>query len=111
MIRAVYRRDRYALQVTGHAHSAPAGEDLVCAAASALVCTLAQAAERLAERGILTDSRVRLAPGEAEIVCLPAEGFQCLVHSVMDSLCLGLELLAEEYGACVQWEQAERSEE
>ena len=41
MIDVTYDRKRLILKVKGHAHSGEAGHDLVCAAASILVYTLA----------------------------------------------------------------------
>ena len=44
MIRVTYEPREHRLRVEGHALAAPAGEDLVCAAASALAWTLVRAA-------------------------------------------------------------------
>ena len=42
MIHIAYNPDRGRLRLSGHAGSAPLGEDLVCAAVSALCATLAE---------------------------------------------------------------------
>ena len=49
MIRVTYEPREHRLRVEGHALAAPAGEDLVCAAASALAWTLVRAAIKRSE--------------------------------------------------------------
>lgn len=49
MIHVMYEPREYHLRIEGHALAAPAGEDLVCAAASALAWTLVRAATQRSE--------------------------------------------------------------
>ena len=62
------------MEMQGHAETAPKGQDLVCAAASALAETLAQAVERLYYQGMLRRCpRVELEEGRAEIIVQPVQ--------------------------------------
>ena len=64
MIEIVYDRRRNALTCTGHANSAQAGRDIVCAACSMLVYGLADSIAKLSDRSDLT-----LESGKAVIAC------------------------------------------
>lgn len=60
------------MKLRGHAGSGPAGQDLVCAAASALACTLAGALERMDGQGMLAKpARISLRSGAADIAAVP----------------------------------------
>ena len=87
MICAVFGENRVTLR--GHARYAPPGEDIVCAAASALVFALIGALE---EKGLLRELVVR--PG---FVTVAAEGDCQLIRC-------GLGQLAGKYPACVRLE-------
>ena len=50
MIRARYGRRALTLELRGHAQSAPKGQDLVCAAASTLAFTAAEALQNASAR-------------------------------------------------------------
>ena len=91
MISAVLGEDRVTLR--GHAGYAPPGEDIVCAAASALVFALIGALE---EKGLLRELVVR--PG---FVTVAAEG-DC--HAEWQLIRCGLGQLAGKYPACVRLE-------
>ena len=97
MIRIVYRRDKHAVRIRGHAGSGEAGHDLVCAAASILAYTLASYVMRMEEIGAATHSRAVLRSGEAEIACTPTKEVSGEVTRVMDSICEGFKILAGEY--------------
>ena len=84
MIQAVF--DGAHVTVCGHAGHAPAGQDIVCAAVSALVYALAG---RLRETGRL--ERFQSAPGYAEI----AGTGDCAREFAL--VRCGLELLARQY--------------
>ena len=83
-----YDPDRYRLLVEGHAGSAPAGEDLVCAAASILGWTLVANAERY-------NAEIFLENGVIEVKCAPEDGREALCREMMDTLATGFKLLAE----------------
>lgn len=102
MIRAVYDRPAHRVTVTGHAGAAPHGEDLVCAAVSALLCTLAEAVRRMERSRQAEQVVIRLEEGYGEVAF--ASEYECLVNSVVDTVCLGLECLAKEYPQYVTYE-------
>lgn len=91
MIRVVWTRDRVTLH--GHAGNAPRGEDIVCAAVSALVYALAGALE---EKGALRELVLR--SGYAMVWA--QEGCE----AELSVLRCGLAQLAGKYPECVRVE-------
>ena len=74
MITARLERDgqRFCLEVAGHAGYGPRGEDIVCAAVSALVYGLSGFTKRLEKEGLaLSSTSVELSPGQARICLYP----------------------------------------
>ena len=102
MIRARYGRKGLSLDLRGHALFAPKGEDVVCAAASALAFTAAAALQNEAERFY---PRVVRRPGELRIACEPAEGSRRACRRLLDTIWVGFELLARDYPECVNIER------
>ena len=93
----------------GHAGAAPKGQDLVCAAASALAETLAQAVERLYYQGMLRRCpRVELYEGNAEIIAAPKEPFRKEVAMVFWTVQNGIAELAASFPGNVTLEEALR---
>ena len=101
MIIVSYDRSALTLYVTGHAYTGQPGRDLVCAAATMLVCTLAADIERLAEVCPHSKKHIALEPGKAEL-SLSAPGAENTAAIVFDSLCSGFALLAERYPGAVR---------
>ena len=98
MIEAVYDRDKLCLTVTGHAGSDEKGKDLVCAAVSALVYTLAENVCRMcADKTRVRRPVVELSEGNAKIACAPVHGMQAVTALVFDSVCAGFDVLAAQY--------------
>ena len=91
MIRAVFGRDR--VTVMGHAGYAPKGQDIVCAAVSALVYALIG---DLQERGLVRELVIR--PG---YVTAAAKG-PC--REELELVRCGLAQLAAQYPQCVEVE-------
>ena len=100
MIEVVYDRNVPKLTVKGHAGTAPAGEDLVCAAASILVCTLADM-ERLERIG---DHAVRFVKGDSEVSTIPLPGMRSSVLEVYDAVCNGFAILQQHEPGAVKYE-------
>ena len=99
MIKAVYHRKYHRLKVEGHAKSGEEGHDLVCAAATILVHTLAASVAKLSvmpER-VIRDPVIKTEKGSAEISCKPVNRFNATVTMIYDSICNGYELLARDY--------------
>ena len=86
MIR-ICRRDKTSLCVRGHAGSAEYGHDLICAAVSALVVTLAVNLQGFSRKKILLES------GKADLAC------PCTPEAepVFDCIWKGFKLLAQMY--------------
>jgi uncharacterized protein YsxB (DUF464 family) len=97
MIEVTYYREHNRVTVSGHAHSAEYGRDLVCAAVSALVLTLEANVRHLAAKDYVTAYTARLEPGDAEISCSPRNRYRKSVRQVCMSVCVGFEVLAEKY--------------
>ena len=87
------RSDELALRVQGHSGFAPAGQDLVCAAASVLAFTLARAAgERSDYHGFVAVDR------EAAVIsvrCRPEKEAWAACRVLFDTVITGFRLLAE----------------
>lgn len=114
MIQAKFYRagdDSLHMVLLGHAGFAPKGEDLVCAGASTLVCTLGTAAERLYEQGMLRRyPRVQITPGRAEIILLPKKEYEVQILLLCWMAELGMGILEEHYPQCVRVEETLRME-
>ncbi len=95
MIRAVREAD-LRLSVTGHANSAPYGRDLICAAVSILLYTLA---DRVTNQG-----SVKIKEGDS-IIQGDASGKDGKELKIsFDTICAGLEMLAAKYPDFVFYE-------
>lgn len=104
MIRARYGRRSLSLDLCGHAHFAPKGQDIVCAAVSVLALTAAAALQDEGERFY---PRVVERPGALRIACEPAEGSRRACRRLLDTIWIGFELLAQEYPDYVSAEKEE----
>lgn len=104
MIKVIYHRNYHRVTVEGHAHSGEPGHDLVCAAASALAYTLAANVANLADNGKVKAPNLNLAPGNAEISCNPVSRFKGTVALVYQAVCVGFEILANEYSQYISYE-------
>ena len=104
MIQAVYYRSYNRLTVTGHAHSAEPGHDLVCASASMLAYTLAANVANMADNGQVRQPIIKNNEGDTEISCNPRHNLKNTVTLVFDSICVGFELLAHDYPENITYE-------
>lgn len=104
MIEAVYHKRYCRLKVTGHACSAEAGKDLVCAGASTLAVTMATNVRFMAEMGYVRGPIIELESGEAVIQCSPVPKFRRSVEQVYNSVCVGFEALAAQYPEYIRYE-------
>lgn len=97
MIDVTYDRKRLILKVKGHAHSGEAGHDLVCAAASILVYTLAaNVTELCADRRRVRRPVLEIKEGNATISCAPVHGMQAVTTLVFDTVCAGFDVLQQQ---------------
>ena len=103
MIRIAYSPAAFSLSIRGHAGAAPAGEDLVCSAVSALAVTAAANANALKARGLTRQTLTRLEPGLAQVICIPTVQGRGQVRQVMDAVCLGFAMLAAAFPEYVRY--------
>lgn len=108
MIFAGRRADRCGLHVAGHAGFADKGQDIVCAAISTLVNTLAGSLAAFECRGF----HAKLQPGEARITCTTSGAAELLFYAAV----IGLAQLQNTYPDYIQMRtegyfRAEREEE
>lgn len=105
MIHAVYHRQHHRVTVEGHAHSAEPGHDLVCAAVSILISSLAANAAHLEDGGQISRNPVlRLESGDAEVWVIPRSRFSSVVTLIFDAICTGFDLLAGKYPEYISFE-------
>lgn len=78
------------ITVTGHAGHGPPGQDIVCAAVSTLVQTLAGALEQLTP----DTADCTLEPGNTEI---QLHSPSAKARLLMNAFCIGAKAIAEEY--------------
>jgi len=103
MITVNYDRNHHRLRILGHATSAPTGKDLVCAAVSGLVYTMAWNVAELVSQGNAAHQQLRLSEGDALIACVPKKGMANVVTLVFDSVCSGFALLQNFYPEQVKY--------
>ena len=90
------------MKVKGHANTAPNGEDLVCASATMLVYTVAQALTFMHEQGQLEEKpHIKIREGKAVVVARPKEDFFAeALHTFWVAQC-GAHLLSKNYPEAV----------
>ena len=93
------------MTMKGHANAAPKGEDLVCASATMLAYTVAQAVKFLDEQGMLKKKpKISLKEGSATIIATPTEdGYAPVLHTFWVAQC-GIHVLQHNYPQNVQLE-------
>ncbi|MBE6924420.1 MAG: ribosomal-processing cysteine protease Prp [Ruminococcaceae bacterium] len=93
------------LVMKGHAGAAPKGEDLVCAGATTLAYTAAQAVLTLQEQGKLTRKpKMALSEGNALIIATPTQEGRQELEQAIGVVGLGLEMLSHNYPHCIRLE-------
>ena len=97
MVEITYHRKYNRLTAQGHAYSGEEGHDLVCAAVSALMLTMAGNVGSLAKLGNAREPIIRLAKGDAEVSCKPIRKMGNIVTLMFDTVCTGIQMLADQY--------------
>lgn len=93
------------MEMKGHAGSAPKGEDLICASATMLAYTAAQAVQFLWENEQLQRKpKIRLEDGKAQIVAIPKEDSAAQVMHAFWVVQCGAHVLAHNYPGHVRLE-------
>ena len=107
MISIVYEieaGERYSVTMEGHADGGEYGQDVVCAAASMLVYTLAENVRRLSEGGANKSTRIQLDSGLADIRIAPNNRIKEETETIFEAICAGFELLSEHYPDNVEYD-------
>ena len=93
------------MTLKGHADAAPKGEDLICASATMLAYTVAQAVQFMFEQGKLKKKpKISLKEGSATIVATPNEDdYAEALHTFWVAQC-GIHVLAHNYPQNVKLE-------
>lgn len=104
MIEIVYEKRTHSLVVSGHAGAGKKGEDIVCAAVSALVLTLAENVDVLVETGTAAESVIDVKDGSARLACTAKKGMEPVVRCIFDAVCCGFSLVARMHPEHVKYE-------
>lgn len=90
------------MKVKGHSRTAPRGADLVCASATMLVYTVAQAMSFMYEQGQLEEKpRIMIREGKAIVVAKPKEDYYAeVLHTFWVAQC-GAHVLSCNYPEAV----------
>lgn len=91
MIRCVIDKNRFRMQVSGHAGYGPAGSDIVCAAASILTATAQVEMYRI------TGFRAEDDGETVDMCCTPTPAECGRVFQALDIIANGFRLLAGQY--------------
>ena len=104
MTEIVYSHNDMKVTVKGHAESGKRGHDLVCAAVSALVYTLAENINAHSQHFEGMSASIRLDEGDAEIVCTECPSvLRAVIDIVFTTVCTGFEMLAQNYPENVKY--------
>ncbi len=103
MIKIIHYPKYNQVTVEGHAGAAPKGEDLVCAACSAIYHTLAANAMGWKELGYLRDLRIKEIDGYAQVSYMPNSRYKNVLAAIADGICKGFEVLARDYPEWVSY--------
>lgn len=103
MVKVTWYPQYNQLTIEGHAGAAPAGEDLVCAGASAVWHTLAANAMAWKDMGYLRDLRMQEIEGYCRLSYVPLARWKNLLAAISGGIVLGLEWMAREYPAHIEY--------
>ena len=96
MVTVTFKPETLELEVKGHAEHDKKGEDIVCAAISALFCTLSQAL--LESRNMLKAKPViKDKDGDGYIQCKPKKEFEGNIARTYWTILVGFDLVAKNY--------------
>ena len=89
------------MKVQGHANTAPKGADLVCASATMLAYTVAQAVSFMYQQGYTEKPRIKIREGKAKVSVVPHEDHYAEVLNSFWTVQCGAHLLALNYPEAV----------
>lgn len=103
MVEITYHRKYNRLTAKGHAYSGEEGHDIVCAAVSALMLTMAGNVNALSRQGSVREPGVHLGKGDAEVRCKPVRKMGNVVTLMFDTVGTGFQLLADQYPEYIRY--------
>ena len=95
MIEVIIDPQALEIHMQGHANYAEHGQDIVCAAASILVLTLAWRCKNIAEPGEIAEERLH--SGDAHVIITPKKGREALFSEPFYTIMAGFEALSSKY--------------
>lgn len=109
MMDITYRRRRMQIMALGHAGYAPAGQDVVCAAATMLLYTLAGNLRKLHRNDPKRyyGTRIRLTPGFAVVEARARYDARITTMLIFDAIANGFRMLAKSYPQYVRFTQVD----
>lgn len=106
MTKVFFDSKELVMEIQGHAGFADAGQDIVCAAVSALSMTLLAAAE---EPMFQASRYINRQEARIRVSCCPERGYKTRCREMFRTIFIGFELLHTEYPDYVRIEVSECS--
>ena len=103
MVEITYHRRYHRFTAKGHAHSGEVGRDLVCAAVSTLMLTVAGNVQDLAEQGSVKEPITHIAEGDAEVSCKVGSKMSNVVTLMFDTIGTGFAMLRSLYPEYIKY--------
>ena len=92
---------KYCVLLEGHAGQAPCGQDIVCAGASTLLCTLAAYFEKHSNE--LERYEINMSSGKGVVDVIPTEAFEGSCATAFEFALTGLSSIAELYPSYIRF--------
>lgn len=105
MIEITYYPRFNTVYVRGHAHYAEEGKDIICAAVSAIVWTLAETVQKLVSENKAMEPKVRLGSGKAEVAVDARPDYEAEIKMIFGYICTGFEHIAQESADYVSYKK------
>lgn len=104
MIDITYYRRYHRIVVQGHANTAPAGEDLLCAWASGHAEAIAECVRELAEQGYVRQPLIHMDGPYAEVSCRVPGVYREKVEPILDAMTIDFDLMQINFPDNVHYE-------
>ena len=92
----------YGIKAAGHACYAPKGQDIVCAAFTILMYTMAEMISELNRSGKLKECHIELDSGNVDISCIPKDEYIAETRHIMSTINTGISILSAEYSEFIK---------
>lgn len=105
MIEVKFNKEKNKVTAKGHAGTGPEGHDLVCAAVSILLFTLANDVKQLSkiDHKHIRRPKIVLEKGDAKISVDTVHGHDQLIKAIFVSICNGFQILAMNYPDVIKY--------